>query len=270
MANESTRADRRRRRAAGGRRPSGARWPGPCAGAPACRTASASAADRSSRRTRRSSRSCRRGGRARWPCAGRRGGRCRHASSASRPAVGHQPDHLVAQPCPPATRAPPCRRRRSRRRHRGRRCARARLGDAPRRRARRGRAHRRPARVPRRRSGTRSTPITVPIPRCRAIAAGHVADRTEPEHHDAPARRDIRVLHRLPCRREHVGEVHEAVVGRALRHLDRPVVGVWHPQQFGLPARHLAVQLGVAEQRAPVPCHGSASSRTATAARGRT
>ena len=66
-------------------------------------------------------------------------------------------------------------------------------------------------------------------------------------------RRDVGVLHRLPRGGQHIGEVDEAVVGRALGHLDRAVLGLRHPQQLGLAAGHLAVQLGVAEQRcAPV------------------
>ena len=59
----------------------------------------------------------------------------------------------------------------------------------------------------------------------------------------------VGVLDRLPGGRQHVGEVDEAVVGRALGHLDRPVLRLRHPQVLGLAAGHLAVQLGVAEQR---------------------
>ena len=47
--------------------------------------------------------------------------------------------------------------------------------------------------------------------------ARHLADRAEPEHDHAAAVRDVGVLDRLPRGRQHVGEVDEAVVGRAVR-----------------------------------------------------
>ena len=89
-------------------------------------------------------------------------------------------------------------------------------------------------------------------PRCaevRGDATRHRADRPEPEDDDGAAVRDGRVLDGLPRRRQHVGEVHEAVVGRAVRDLDRAVLRLRHAQQLGLGARHLAVELRVAEQR---------------------
>ena len=80
-------------------------------------------------------------------------------------------------------------------------------------------------------------------------ARAHVADRAEAEHRDRPALRDVRVLDRLPGGGEDVGEVDEAVVRRALGHLDRPVLRLRDAQELGLPAGDLAVELRVAEQR---------------------
>jgi len=77
----------------------------------------------------------------------------------------------------------------------------------------------------------------------------HLADRPEPEHGDAAALGNRRVLHGLPGGREDVGEEQEAVVGRALGNLDRPVVRLRDAQQLRLTAGHLPVELGVAEQR---------------------
>ncbi len=57
------------------------------------------------------------------------------------------------------------------------------------------------------------------------------------------------VLDGLPGGGQHVGQVHVALVGPVLGHLDVGVLGLGHPQIFGLPAGHLAVELGVAEQR---------------------
>ena len=99
------------------------------------------------------------------------------------------------------------------------------------------------------RSGTRSMPITCRRRGACAIRHAIVADRAEPEHDDAAAVGHRRVLDGLPRRRQHVGQVHEAVVGRSVGHLDRAVLGLRHPQVLGLPAGHLAVELGVAEQR---------------------
>ena len=78
---------------------------------------------------------------------------------------------------------------------------------------------------------------------------GHVADRAQAEDEHAAVLRDAGVLHRLPGRRQDVGEVDEAVVGRAVGHLDRQGVAERHPQVLGLAAGHLAVELRVAEQR---------------------
>ena len=78
---------------------------------------------------------------------------------------------------------------------------------------------------------------------------GHVADRAEAEDEHAAVLRDAGVLHRLPGGRQDVGEVDEAVVGRAVGHLDRQGVAERHPQVLGLTAGHLAVELRVAEQR---------------------
>src|SRR3954470_6369561 len=78
---------------------------------------------------------------------------------------------------------------------------------------------------------------------------GHVADRAQAEDQDAAALGDTRVLDRLPGRGQHVGEVDEPVIGGTLGHLDRQRVAEGHPQVLGLAARHLAVQLRVAEER---------------------
>ena len=97
-------------------------------------------------------------------------------------------------------------------------------------------------------------------------ARAHLADRPEAEHEDGLAVGHVGVLDRLPGGRQHVGEVDEAVVGRAFGHLDRPVLRLRHAQELGLAAGHLAVELRVAEQRgAGAVLAGPGSSRTATA-----
>ena len=86
--------------------------------------------------------------------------------------------------------------------------------------------------------------------------AGHLPDRAEPENGERPALRRVGVSHRLPCRGQDIREEHEALVRRRLGHLDRAKVGLRHAQVLGLPARHLAVELRVAEQGGallPVP-----------------
>jgi hypothetical protein len=75
-----------------------------------------------------------------------------------------------------------------------------------------------------------------------------LTDWPEAEHRDAAAGRDVGVLDRLPRRGQDVGQVQVALVRRALRHLDRSELRHRHPQELRLPAGHLAVQLGVAEQ----------------------
>jgi hypothetical protein len=84
-------------------------------------------------------------------------------------------------------------------------------------------------------------------------ARGHVADRPEPEDHETAAVSNRGVLDGLPGGRQHVGQVHEPVVRRSGRHLDRQRVAERHPQELRLPTRHLAVELGVAEQRRTGP-----------------
>lgn len=54
---------------------------------------------------------------------------------------------------------------------------------------------------------------------------------------------------RLPGGGQDVGQVDVPLVGRPVRDLDRQAVPEGDPEKLGLPARHLAVQLGVAEQR---------------------
>ena len=79
--------------------------------------------------------------------------------------------------------------------------------------------------------------------------AGHVADRAEAEHEQGATLGHVGVRDRLPGGGQDVGEEHEALVRRALRHLDRHELGLRHPQVLRLGARHLAVQLAEAEQR---------------------
>jgi hypothetical protein len=99
----------------------------------------------------------------------------------------------------------------------------------------------------------------------------HLADRTEPQHGDAAPGGNIGVGHRLPGGGQHVREEQKALVRRPLGYLDRAVLGLGDPQELGLAPGHLAVQLGVAEQRATraVLAHLSPS-RTAIAGRCRT
>jgi hypothetical protein len=76
----------------------------------------------------------------------------------------------------------------------------------------------------------------------------HVADRAKTENDDRAAVRNGRILNRLPGGRQHVGQIDKAVVGRAFRNLDWQGVPERHTQILGLSARHLAVELRVAEQ----------------------
>ena len=100
------------------------------------------------------------------------------------------------------------------------------------------------------RSGTRSMPITRPAPRCSAIRAAICPIGPSPKTATRAARPGSSAYStRLPGRGQHVGEVEEALVRRALGHLDRPELGLRDAQVLRLAARHLAVQLGVAEQR---------------------
>jgi hypothetical protein len=80
-------------------------------------------------------------------------------------------------------------------------------------------------------------------------AGAHLPDRAEAEDGDAAAVGDRRVVDRLPGGRQHVGEEEIALVGSLLGNFDRPEMGLRHPQELRLATRHLAVELGVAEQR---------------------
>ncbi len=83
----------------------------------------------------------------------------------------------------------------------------------------------------------------------RGDPGGHVADRPEAEHDQRATVGHAGVLDALPCRRQHVGEEHEAIVGRTLRDLDRQEVAERNAQELRLSARYLAVELGETEQR---------------------
>ena len=52
----------------------------------------------------------------------------------------------------------------------------------------------------------------------------HLADRPEAPHADGGPGLHVGVRHCLPCRRQHVGEVEEAVIGRPVGYFDRPEV----------------------------------------------
>ena len=84
-------------------------------------------------------------------------------------------------------------------------------------------------------------------------STGHLTDRAETEDGHAATSGNVCVLHGLPGRGEHIGQEQEAVVVWAIGDLDRSVVGVWYPEQFGLPTGHLTVELRVAEQCCPAP-----------------
>jgi hypothetical protein len=87
-----------------------------------------------------------------------------------------------------------------------------------------------------------------PVAAVHGDASGHVADRAKSEHRHAPAVRDAGVLHGLPGRWEHIGEVHEALVGRSVRELDVRVLRLGHAQVLCLPAVLAPVELRVAEE----------------------
>jgi hypothetical protein len=105
--------------------------------------------------------------------------------------------------------------------------------------------------------GRPSQPLRDPVHHDHLDAAnqrdpgGHVADRSGPEDEQRAAGCHVGVLHRLPRGRQHVGEEHEPVVRRTVRHLDRKEVGERDAQELGLAAWHLAVELAVAEQAGP-------------------
>jgi hypothetical protein len=77
----------------------------------------------------------------------------------------------------------------------------------------------------------------------------HVADRAEPEDEQGAALGHVGVDHRLPGGRQHVGEEQEPLVGGTLGHLDRHELRLRDPQELGLRAGHLAVELAEPEQR---------------------
>ena len=202
---------------------------------------------------------CRHGGRARWRSAARRADRCRRGTSASRrggrgsarPSCGPASasgDPCASMPTASITASAP---RPSVRRARHRRCVPCRRRDVE--------VEHVDAAVAARSGQAFGHEVDADhrprSPRWRAIRQAMSPIGPRPSTTRLPPGRTSAYSHRLPRRRQHVGEVHEAVVGRALGHLDRPVVGVRHSQQLGLPARHLAVQLGVAEQRSRrCPC----------------
>ncbi len=92
-------------------------------------------------------------------------------------------------------------------------------------------------------------PDDEPGPAVQGDPGRHVADRPEPEDGQAAARGHRRVFDGLPGGRKHVRQIDEPVVGRAVRDLDGQGVAEGDAEQLGLPAGHLTVELGVAEQR---------------------
>ena len=107
------------------------------------------------------------------------------------------------------------------------------------------------------RSGTRSTPITRPAPRCSAIRHAHLRRSARGRRRRrVPPSGIAGVLDRLPGRRQHVGEVDEALVGRALRHLDRAELRLRDAQQLRLAAGHLRRRASCS-RTAPRPCPAS-------------
>ena len=114
-----------------------------------------------------------------------------------------------------------------------------------------GRASRRRATAPRAsRSGTRSTPITVPAPQV-------LGDRARPSRRSGPRPSTTTLppsgiaAYSTAC--QAVGSTSDRYRKRSsggpFGHLDRAVLRLRHAQALGLAARHLAVELGVAEQR---------------------
>ena len=85
-------------------------------------------------------------------------------------------------------------------------------------------------------------------PAVQRTAQGELADGAEPEHGEGVVAADVGVVHRLPGRREDVGEVEEALVGQVARQLDGAEVGVRHPDALRLSAGHGAVEARVAEE----------------------
>ena len=76
----------------------------------------------------------------------------------------------------------------------------------------------------------------------------HLPDRPETVDRERASFRHVRVCHRLPGGREHVGEIEEALVGWAFRHFDRAVVRLWDAEILGLTPGDGSVELRVAEQ----------------------
>ena len=65
--------------------------------------------------------------------------------------------------------------------------------------------------------------------------------------------RDIGELHSPPRSGQDVREVEESLVGRPLRHRDRPKLGLRHAQVLGLTPGHGPVEARVPEERRPLP-----------------
>ena len=108
-------------------------------------------------------------------------------------------------------------------------------------------------------------------PRCWAIRVAISPIGPRPITATLPPCGSLRVLDRLPRGRQDVGEEQEAVVGRAVGHLDRAVLRLRHAQELGLAARAPGRRASCSRTaRRPCPARAPASSRTATAARGRT
>ena len=73
--------------------------------------------------------------------------------------------------------------------------------------------------------------------------------RAQPDHCQGAVGRHPRVLHGLPGGGEDVAEEEVVLVRQLGAHLHQPEVGVRDPQELGLAAGDLTVELGVAQQR---------------------
>ena len=164
--------------------------------------------------------------------------------------VGQQPGHRLGQLGRPASRARPDRRRRSPRpaprpsvmlwttSSRSSSCSPRSMTSTPRALARASR------------SGTRSTPMTLrPGLLCRAMRHAMSPIGPSPRTSSVPSAGHSAYVTACQAVGQHVGEVDEAVVRGTLGHLDVGELRLRHAEVLRLPAGHLPVELGVAEER---------------------